>query len=175
MLIFLCQKQCHCIKTIEHTHKVVWKIEFMKWASWTWLVTLTHHNMLTTSYVDLKVLRLGSSPWTDSYASSIGGIYKVWLSWANSTKKPWRINPSLHWGWIHLCLHTYQFREVTWIIDKLMRRNWQQKLMISQLGIDLYMLPAALCCASVLWLTKWRLLIVTYVWFFIYYSVRKHA
>ena len=35
---------------------------------------------------------------------------------------------------------------VTLSIDKVMRRNWQRKLMMSQLSIDLYTLPAALRC-----------------------------
>jgi len=46
-------------------------------------------------------------------------------------------------------------------IDKVTRRDWQRKLMTSQLSIDLYTLPVALCFASVFRLAKWRQLIVT--------------
>ena len=46
------------------------------------------------------------------------------------------------------------------IIDKVTRRDWQWKLMTSQLSIDLYTLPVALCFASVFRLAKWQLLIV---------------
>ena len=59
------------------------------------------------SYVDLKVPRLGLSPWADNLASSNVGIYKAWLSWANL--KPRR---TFHWRWKCLRLPTYCFRQV---------------------------------------------------------------
>ena len=59
---------------------------------------------------------------------------------------------------IKLDLMNYSYTEDT---CKVTRRDWQRKLMTSQLSIDLYTLPVALCFASVFRLAKWRQLIVT--------------
>ena len=64
---------------------------------------------------------------------------------------------------------------LTVYIDKVTRRDRQQKLMTSQLSIDLYTLPVALCFASMFWLAKQNGATDSYVWFSVYYSVHKHS
>ena len=67
---------------------------------------------------------------------------------------------------------------LTVYIDKVTRRDRQQKLMTSQLSIDLYTLPVALCFASVFCICVSASKMAatdSYFWFFVYYSVHKHS